>query len=293
MHKAFNKCLVHHFADDTNLLFTDKDPESIRKTLNSELLELVEWLWANRLSLNVAKTEFIVFKPPRKSLKKRITLRLDQKNIFESTKIKYLGLLLDSRLTWKPHIDELAKKLSRAIGLLYKIRNFSSKTILRSLYFGIFHSHLTYGLPVWGYGASEQLMEKIQILQKKALRVITSSAYHAHSRPIMKDTKILSLTDQRYLMTSSLMWDLEHNSLPPTLSTYFVKHQDLHHQRTRLAVADQYRIKKTRTKTHGTKSFQVQGTITLNEIKELDIYKDATSKKSFLDNLKKKLLNQY
>ena len=293
MHKAFNKCLVHHFADDTNLLFTDKDPESIRKTLNSELQELVEWLRANRLSLNVAKTEFIVFKPPRKSLKKRITLRLDQKTIFESTKIKYLGLLLDSRLTWKPHIDELAKKLSRAIGLLYKIRNFSSKTILRSLYFGIFHSHLTYGLPVWGYGASEQLMEKIQILQKKALRVITSSAYHAHSRPIMKDTKILSLTDQRYLMTSSLMWDLEHNTLPPTLSTYFVKHQDLHHQRTRLAAADQYRIKKTRTKTHGTKSFQVQGTITLNEIKELDIYKDATSKKSFLDNLKKKLLEQY
>ena len=108
MHKAFKKCLVHHFADDTNLLFTDKDPKTIQKTLNTELQELVEWLRANRLSLNVAKTEFIIFRPPQKSLNNRITLKLDQKIIFESTKIKYLGLLLDSRLTWKFHINELS-----------------------------------------------------------------------------------------------------------------------------------------------------------------------------------------
>ncbi len=123
MHKAFKKCLVHHFADDTNLLFTDKDPKTIQKTLNKELQELVEWLRANRLSLNVAKTEFIIFRPPRKSLNNRITLKLDQKTIFESTKIKYLGLLLDSRLTWKFHINELCKKLCRSVGMLYKLRH--------------------------------------------------------------------------------------------------------------------------------------------------------------------------
>jgi hypothetical protein len=292
MHKAFKKCLVHHFADDTNLLFTDKDPKTIQKTLNKELQELVEWLRANRLSLNVAKTEFIIFRPPRKSLNNRITLKLDQKTIFESTKIKYLGLLLDSRLTWKFHINELSKKLSRAIGLLYKIRTYSSKTILRSLYFGIFHSHLTYGLPVWGY-AAQHLLEKIQLLQKKALRVITSSDYHAHTAPIMKQTKILSLIDQRHVMTSSLMWDLDHEILPPTLSTYFVKCNTLHHHNTRHANADKLHIKKTSTKKYGLNSFQVQGSLTLNSLKDLDIYNNATSKKSFLNNLKKTLFDNY
>ena len=93
-------------------------------------------------------------------------------------------------------------------------------------------------------------------------------------------------------MTSSLMWDLDHNTLPPTLSTYFVKCTDIH-QRTRLANADKLRVKKTNTKTHGFNSFQVQGSLILNELKELDLYKDATSKKSFLVNLKKSLLEKY
>ena len=101
MHNAFTKCLVHHFADDTNLLFAHKDPAVIQKVINKELRQLVEWLRANRLSLNADKTEFIVFRPPGKTLNNRITLQLDQKKIFESTKIKYLGLLLDSRLSWK------------------------------------------------------------------------------------------------------------------------------------------------------------------------------------------------
>ena len=259
MHKAFNECLVHHFADDTNLLFTDSDPRTLQRTVNKALKKLVEWLRANRLSLNVDKTEFIIFRPPRLSCE-RITLNLDGKKIFESTNIKYLGLLMDSRLTWKFHINELSKKLSRAIGILYKIRAYSPKSIMISLYFAIFHSHLAYGLPVWG-SANEKLINNIVLLQKKALRIITSADYHAHTKPIMKENKILSLTDQRHYQIASLMWDLDHNSLPPSLSSYFKKRNDVHDRHTRLAGDGKYNIPKTRTITHGTSSVQVQGTL--------------------------------
>ena len=190
MHKAFNECLVHHFADDINLLFADSNPRNLQRTVNKALKKLVEWLRANRLSLNVDKTEFLIFRPPKQSCE-RIVLTLDGKKIFESSNIKYLGLLMDSRLTWKFHINELSKKLSRAIGILYKIRAYSPQPILISLYFAIFHSHLTYGLPVWG-SASKNLINNIVLLQKRALRVITSADYHAHTKPIMKETKILS-----------------------------------------------------------------------------------------------------
>ena len=99
MHKAFHKCKVHHFADDTNLLFSHKDPQTICKVMNKELTLLFEWLCAIRLSLNVAKTEFIIFRPQMKGLSDRVVLELNKTKIHESTKIRYLGLILDRRLT--------------------------------------------------------------------------------------------------------------------------------------------------------------------------------------------------
>ena len=141
----------HHFADDTNLLYSHKNQKTLRKNVNYDLSLLFEWLCANRLSLNVKKTEFIIFRPPRSYLKDRVTLTLNRCKIFESTKVKYLGIILDSRLSWKHHIFELSKKLSRSVGMLYKMKNLGcDDKILLSLYFSLFQSHLSYGLVAWG-----------------------------------------------------------------------------------------------------------------------------------------------
>ena len=115
MNKAIKNCSVFHFADDTNLLACHKNEKTLQKILNKDLKTLVDWLCANRLSLNVGKTEFIVFRPPRKSLSNRIILTINRTKIHESTKIKYLGIILDQRLSWRDHINELSKKLVRAI----------------------------------------------------------------------------------------------------------------------------------------------------------------------------------
>ena len=110
MHRALDKSKVHHFADDTNLLFSHKNPEIIRKTMNNELKLLFDWLCANRLSLNVDKTELIIFRPPRTKLDNRILLNLNNTIIHESRKIKYLGLIMYERLAWKFHISEFGKR---------------------------------------------------------------------------------------------------------------------------------------------------------------------------------------
>ena len=85
MHQAVNYSKIHHFADDTNLLFSDKDPKLIEKILNEELKYVFQWLCANRLTINVTKTEFIIFKSPKKPLNQRIVLELNG--------IKYVNLL--------------------------------------------------------------------------------------------------------------------------------------------------------------------------------------------------------
>ena len=94
----------------------------LRKNVNCDLKLIFQWLRANRLSLNVDKTEFIIFKPLRKSLIERTTLKLNGKTIFESKKLRYLGLIVDDRLTWKFHISELKKKLGQMIGIVYKLK---------------------------------------------------------------------------------------------------------------------------------------------------------------------------
>ena len=95
-------CLFH-FADDTNLLLSSNSIKDLRKKMNSDLKLIFEWLCANRLSLNTDKTEFLIFRPPKSNIQ-RVTLSLNQKTIFESNKIKYLGLILDNKLNWKYHI---------------------------------------------------------------------------------------------------------------------------------------------------------------------------------------------
>ena len=207
MHNAFEKCAVHHFADDTNLLFSHKDPQTIQKVMNKEL-SLFDWLCANRLSLNVGKTEFILFQPPKAKLKNRIVLKLNRIKIFASYKIKYLGVILDHKLTWKHHINELSKNLSRAVGMLYKIREFCPTSTLGSLYFSIFNSHLSFGLPVWG-NADRILLDRLINLQKKAIRAISFADFNAHSSPLFKKQEILTLADLYQHKLASLLWDLD------------------------------------------------------------------------------------
>ena len=153
--------------------------------MNKDLKSLYEWLCANRLSLNVGKTEFMIFRPPRKTISNRIVLTLDQTKIYESTKIKYLGLLLDPRLSWKEHINELTKQLGRSVGMLYKSREYCPTSVLKSLYYSIFHSHASYGIPVWEY-ANEYYIKKITKIQKKAIRAITFSKFKEKSAPLFK-----------------------------------------------------------------------------------------------------------
>ena len=292
MHRTLSNCSVYHFADDTNLIFSHKDPSKITREVNRELEILYDWLCASRLSLNVGKTEFTIFRPPSASLTNRITLTLAGTKIFESLKVKYLGIILDSRLTWKIHIDELCKKLGRTVGMLFKIRYHCNKKVLRSLYFSLFESHLSYGLPVWG-SAKQTLIQKLFILQKKAIRAITFSDFRAHTSPIFKDITILKVHDLFQYQVSSIMWDYDHNTLPKSLNSLFTKTKNTHSYGTRFANADKLTIDRVNSHKYGDMSFRVIGANKLNELKDCDFYNEARTKQMFLNSLKNNIFDTY
>ena len=112
--------------------------------VNNDLKGITHWLNANRISLNVSKTEFVVFRSPRKEIEHELKIKLNGKRLYPSPYIKYLGVLLDEHLSWQPHIKELTKKLNRSNSMLSKIRHLVNKKTIRTLYFSLFSSHMSY-----------------------------------------------------------------------------------------------------------------------------------------------------
>ena len=109
------------FADDTNIYYENESFKELEKIVNKELKNLYLWLSINRLALNIEKTTFLIFHPFNKPLKYNVTVKIHKKAILEKQNIKYLGIIVDSTLSWKAHLSNLSNKLSRTIGVMYKL----------------------------------------------------------------------------------------------------------------------------------------------------------------------------
>ena len=118
------------FADDTNILLSNKNLKSLEKNMNIELNKVYQWLISNKLTLNFKKSNFVIFRPYQKRLPfiPKICIKDPVRNtsVYLECKeyVKYLGVLIDYKLSWKNHIGSVALKISKTIGLLSKLRHF-------------------------------------------------------------------------------------------------------------------------------------------------------------------------
>ena len=160
------------FADDTNIYHESNSLNDLERTVNKELNKLYLWLNLNRFTLNIDKTNFIIFHPYNKPVKQQVTIKINNTAINEKEYIKYLGVLVDSSLNWKHHISTLAKKISRAIGIMYKLRPFLPLNVMKNVYYSLIYSQIIYAIEVWGSAVKSE-MPKILILQKRIMRLLT------------------------------------------------------------------------------------------------------------------------
>ena len=212
--------MVHHFADDTNLLYINKSLKILCKKVNFDLKGITDWLNANRISLNVNKTEFIIFHSPRKQVDYNINIKLNSKRLYPSTYIKYLGVLLDEHLSWKPHINELTKKLNRSNCMLSKIRHYVDKNTIRSLYFSLFSSHINYCCQVWGQNGCYHL-NKIQSLQRSALRIINFKPFRSDVSDLFRSLAIPLFSDLVRISNLMFVFDSLSCNIPASIANYF------------------------------------------------------------------------
>ena len=229
---------IFHFityADDTTLYVTLSYNPSLRNilpsqdVLNRELHSLCKWLNSNKLSLNATKTKCMLFQKTNK-LSLDINLDILDTPIEFVENFNFLGIIIDKKLTWKPHVDNIAKKISKTCGILSRLKFYLPESTLKTIYNSLIGSYLNYGILCWGY-QKRQLFK----LQKKAIRYVTKSKYNAHSDPLFKKLNILKIDDMLKLDIYKFYYRLVHRSLPQYFLDSFsiVRQQDLHDHNTR------------------------------------------------------------
>ena len=168
-------CKIVLFADDTNIFVTGSTIEKVYENANSILSTISRYMESNLLHINTKKCCYMIFSP-RKRKEVGINpsehqLSVNGKIIKKVTETKYLGVILDEKLSWKPHLAQLNKKLKSACGRLYRIVNCLPEHLHKQLYHSLFESHLSYAIPVWG-GVALSNLDKIFRTQKKCLRIM-------------------------------------------------------------------------------------------------------------------------
>ena len=180
------------YADDTTLtcIIDGSDLHNFSTKLNNELCKIDDWLTVNKLSLNVGKTKYMIFAKPQKVVPDVFpmirTSALEMVNEFN-----FLGVLIDSALTWKPHLNKIASKIAKCVGILSRFKNMFPNYVLVNIYNALIGPYLNYAVLAWGFANTSRILK----LQKKGIRFICKAPYRAHALPLFKSLKLLTIDD--------------------------------------------------------------------------------------------------
>ena len=211
-----NKLKFIMYADDTTIYFNleDFDPYNLERDINNELEKITIWLKMNKLSLNVQKTKLMIFHRRQKQINE-LNISINGTDIERVESFNFLGLHIHESLSWRTHTDIVRNKISKVVGILYRLNNIFPKYILQTLYNSLIMSYINYGLLLWGVES-----HRIEPLQKKAIRLITNSNYSAHTTPLFIELGLLKVQDMFKLKLLKFYYKLSYDLLPSYFQTY-------------------------------------------------------------------------
>ena len=205
---------------------------------------------------NTGKTKIVIFKSRNSKITKHLNFRISGQKIVPVNSVKYLGLTLQIDLHWKIHLTSLEEKLSRRIGLLSKIIHYVPKCLLKTIYYSIFNSYLIYGCEVWGQNQNNVLVQRLQKLQEKAVRLINFDTNTNVVGRLLKDSNILKLTDFiKYKYGLFIRNSLRKENLPIFTELYTLFNQN-HVYNTRGSTNQMLIVPQIQTTHYGKHSFK-------------------------------------
>ena len=221
------------YADDTCVLLNGKHLDELIVLINKELNLLFTWLQANKQSHNGQKTYYIIFHRARIKLTDYSSNIVMGDSIITATnEIKYLGVIIDNKITWIPHITYVKNKVSKGIGIIYKARKYLKRHTLINLYHSYTYPYLIYCIEAWG-NATHCHLEQLYLTQKKVARIISFSNYNTPSKDIFKQLHILPLNKLVVNRIGIMMYKYDNNLLPLAINELFTTNSDVHNYTTR------------------------------------------------------------
>ena len=206
----------HLFADDTSIFYSHKDIKILERNINIELKSVSNWLIANKLSLNVKKSNLLIFNQSTF----KVTIKINNSILEEKESAKYLGIVFDAKLSWVPHINYVNKKLAKGMGLLAKLRHFVPKRIIPNLFNAFFQPHLDYGLIAWG-SANKTQLTPIEKSLKKAVRICSFKNKYEPSAMLFKSLKVLTLQNNIDYQQGRFIWKCVNAEHPISIQNIF------------------------------------------------------------------------
>ena len=211
------------YADETSISIAASSLSELELALNAELAKPHEWLNVNKLSLNIAKTEFMLIGSRQRlatTIDHSLTLQIKGHEIEGVPRTKSLGVYIDQNLSWSKHVNETAKIVSSGIGALKRLRPFICEDTAMLLYRALIEPYFDYCCPVWG-GISNELADKLQKLQNRAIRVITKSGYYSSADTLRGKLGWDDLCTRRKKQKLKLMFKTLNDQSPEYLKGLF------------------------------------------------------------------------
>ena len=275
------------FADDTNIFCSGKDVNELSKLVTRELDKLKNWFATNKLSLNVTKTNFMLFS--RNADAVDIEVKIDDVIVNRVDATKFLGVVIDDKLTWKKHIETVKSKVSKSIFLLNRAKYVLSYDAMLILYNSIVLPHLTYCCEIWG-NTYETRWKGLFILQKRAMRIIHGVGFRDHTNLLFHRSRALKLNDLVKLNVAMIMYKAFNSSLPQNLQKLFIRKTYNDNVITTRQI-EKFKQPAFRTTMKGM-CISVCGVTLWNSLSK-EITMESRSQKAFKASLKKMLLKRY
>ena len=187
------------YADDANIIITGKNTMEISEKLAVVTNMLLEWVDSNGLALNLKKTNYIIF--ARQKINDSFSLTIANTKIERKTEARFLGIIIDEKMTWKSHIAAIKTKMSRYVGIMYKLKGVLPIQARKQIFHSFVQSHLNYCSLIWGF-SSKSNIEALFAGQKKGIRAVMSGKVNyfykngnlpTHTKPAFNELSIMTV----------------------------------------------------------------------------------------------------
>ena len=272
------------FADDSTLSCTvpKHDLPTIHHIINRELDLVCGWLTANKISLNISKTKYMLFSCSH--CPSEVPIKLHEIDVVRTRSIKFLGVFLDETLNFSEHTNYISGKISKTIGIMNKVR-FLPSHVLCTLYHTMVAPYILYGIKAW-YGCPNYNRNRIQVLQNKCIRIIKNLDRRTNSDSERKLLGILDVGNIYMHQVGQFISNIVHNNNSISEFNFIVNQSIPSHNYPTRNIINLRPPRVDRTKCRH--SMEYAGIIVWNQIPE--VLKNVETTSVFKNQFKKYLL---